>query len=105
MASRTSIYSLSSPYTSHGVVSISSAILTSELSRRLDAIPGLPNLAKDAVGESIAAVSSLPALLKTSVENAYVGAVKDVFLLVVVGAMLASLSALLVSRKKVNVKI
>ena len=84
--------------------SISSAILTSQLGTRLDKISDLPEAVKAAVRESIDTIPTLPPALKGPVEAAYLGAVKDVFLLIVGGAILCSFSALLISRKKVNVK-
>ena len=78
--------------------------MTSQLGIRLDRIPGLPAAVKSAVRKSIDAIPALPSALKGPVEAAYLGAVKDVFLFIVGGAVLSSLSALLISRRKVNVK-
>lgn len=85
--------------------SISSAVLSSELTKNLDAIvPPLSAQVKDTVRESVSIVFTLPDDIRSSVVNAYVDAVKSVFLVIVVGAAMCSLSSLLISRQRVHSK-
>ena len=51
--------------------------------------------------ESIEAIAALPDALRAPVTGAYLGAVRDVFWLIVGGAAMASAMALLISRRKI----
>ena len=82
----------------------SSAVFAGQLTAKLDAIPGLPRALADAVRESISAVGALPPGLREPVAVAYADAARSVFLLVVGGAGMCVLSALLIERKRVAVK-
>ncbi|KAL7277614.1 hypothetical protein ACG7TL_008541 [Trametes sanguinea] len=86
-------------------LAISSAIFSGRLVSRLNAVsPALPVNVKEAVRESVAAISMLPEDLKAPVVDAYVSAVDGVFLLIVAAAALSSASALSISRGRVVIK-
>lgn len=86
--------------------SISSAVFASRLASNLASIqPPLPAEVAAAVRDSVSVVFTLPDVYKDPVMDAYTRAVDDVFLIIVGGAAFCSLSALLISRGRVNVKL
>lgn len=86
-------------------LAISSAILSSQLVRKLNSVtPPLPPDIKAAVRESVSVVFTLPDAIRLPVVSAYVDAVKSVFLIIVATAAMSSLASLLISRKRVDIK-
>lgn len=82
---------------------MSGAVFSSELRSQLHALaPNLPQDVLQAVLESVKAIFTLSAEDKAPVVLSYVKAVDRVFLIGVPAAALGSLSAILISRRKIT---
>lgn len=84
---------------------MSGAVFSTQLKSQLHALaPNLPSDVVQAVLESVKAIFTLSAEDKTPVVLSYMNAVDRVFLIGVPGAALMSLSAILISRRKIKVQ-
>ncbi|CAL1711124.1 unnamed protein product [Somion occarium] len=85
-------------------LAISSAIFSSQLDKKLNAINNISSNSIQAVKISIQAIFILPKDQQTPIIAAYMAAVTSIFLMTVPSAALASISAFLISRGKIAIK-